>query len=113
MQIFNAFFEKIFAVWLLVGFSPALAWLQVRRLRFCECKVSAFFGDGQMFFLIFLVGVGTHYIYRGLGMDLFGFWIFGWILGGFCGMKEIKKSASPKKNCACGDWRGRLWGCGH
>ena len=31
-------------------------------------------------------------------MDLFGFWIFGWILGGFCGMKEIKKSASPKKN---------------
>ena len=41
-----------------------------------------------MFFLIFLVGVGTHYIYRGLGMDLFGFWI----LGGFCGMKEIKKS---------------------
>ena len=45
-----------------------------------------------MFFLIFLVGVGTHYIYRGLGMDLFGFWIFGWILGGFCGMKEIKKS---------------------
>ena len=39
-----------------------------------------------MFFLIFFVGVGTHYIYRGLGMDLFGFWIldfwvdFGWIL---------------------------------
>ena len=79
MQIFNAFFEKIFAVWLLVGFCPALAWLQVRRLRFCECKVSAFFGDGQMFFLIFLVGVGTHYIYR----------VWGWIyldfgfLGGF------------------------------
>ena len=41
-----------------------------------------FFGGG-----IYL-GVGTHYIYRGLGMDLFGFWI----LGGFCGMKEIKKS---------------------
>ena len=81
MQIFNAFFEKIFAVWLLVGFCPALAWLQVRRLRFCECKVSAFFGDGQMFFLIFFgggiyLGVGTHYIYRGVGgMDLFGFWV--------------------------------------
>ena len=25
-------------------------------------------------------------------MDLFGFWILGWILGGFCGMEEIKKS---------------------
>ena len=24
-----------------------------------------------------------------------------------------KKSASPKKNCACGDWRGRLRGSGH
>ena len=51
----------------------------MRSLRFCECKVSAFFGHGQMFFSIFLAGVGTHYIYRGLGMDLFGFWI----LGGF------------------------------
>ena len=82
MQIFNAFFEKIFAVWLLEGFCPALAWLQVRRLRFCECKVSAFFGDGQMFFLIFFVGVGTHYIYRGMVgwicLDfgfLEGFWV--------------------------------------
>ena len=40
-------------------------------------------------FLIFLVGVGTHYIYRGLvgwGYLDFGF------LGGFRGMKEIKKS---------------------
>ena len=27
-----------------------------------------------------------------MGMDLFGFLDFGWILGGFCGMKEIKKS---------------------
>ena len=89
MQIFNAFFEKIFAVWLLVGFCPALAWLQVRRLRFCECKVSAFFGDGQMFFLIFLAGGfiwgWVHIIYIGVWvMDLFGFWIFGvdfgWIL---------------------------------
>ena len=25
-------------------------------------------------------------------MDLFGFWIFGWMLGGFGGMKEIKES---------------------
>ena len=66
-KFLTLFFEKIFAVWLLVGFCPALAWLQVRRLRFCECKVSAFFGDGQMFFLIFLAGVGTHYIYRGFG----------------------------------------------
>ena len=62
-----------------------------------------------MFFLIFLVGVGTHYIYR--GMDLFGFWIFGWILGGFCGMKEIKKSASPKKTAPVGVGVGqRGWG---
>ena len=30
-----------------------------------------------------------------------GFWGCG--LGG---MEEIKKSASPKKNCACGGWRG-------
>ena len=88
MQIFNAFFEKIFAVWLLVGFCPALAWLQVRRLRFCECKVSAFFGDGQMFFSIFLAGVGTHYIYIGVWgwicLD-FGFWIFGFLDFGFLG----------------------------
>ena len=42
-----------------------------------------FFGGG-----IYL-GVGTHYIYRGLGDG------FIWILdfwGGLCGMKEIKKS---------------------
>ena len=37
-----------------------------------------------------------------------GFWGCG--LGG---MEENKKSASPKKNCACGGWRGRLRGCGH
>ena len=39
--------------------------------------------------------MGTHYIYRGLGdgfIWILDFWIFGWILGGFCGMKEIKKS---------------------
>ena len=30
-----------------------------------------------------------------------GFWGCG--LGG---MEEIKKSASPKKNCGCGGWRG-------
>ena len=39
--------------------------------------------------MIFLAGVGTHYIYRGFGDG------FVWILdfwGGFCGMKEIKKS---------------------
>ena len=50
-----------------------------------------------MFFSIFLVGGfiwgWVHIIYIGVWvMDLFGFWIFGWILGGFCGMKEIKKS---------------------
>ena len=39
------------------------------------------------------MGVGTHYIYRGLGMRVCGMWLFGfWILGGFRGMKEIKKS---------------------
>ena len=34
-----------------------------------------FFGGGDLF-----GGGYTLYIYRGLGMDLFGFWIFGWIL---------------------------------
>ena len=37
--------------------------------------------------MIFLAGVGTHYIYRGVGD------VFVWILDfGLCGMKEIKKS---------------------
>ena len=45
---------------------------------------------GKCFFDFFGGGGYTLYIYRGLGMDLFGFWIFGWI----CGMKEIKKSGS-------------------
>ena len=54
-----------------------------------------------MFFSIFLVGVGTHYIYRGLwvGMDLFGFWIFG-----FCGMKEIKKSGGGDVRAKALSW---------
>ena len=46
---------------------------------------------GKCFFDFFGEG-WVHIIYIGVcGMDLFGFWIFGF-LGGFCGMKEIKKS---------------------
>ena len=56
--------------------------------------------------------MGTHYIYRGLGMDLFGFWIlefwvdFGWILGGFCGMEEIKKSGGGDVRAKALSWDG-------
>ena len=52
------------------------------------------------------MGVGTHYIYRGLGMDLFGFWIFGWFLGGFCGMKENKKSGGGDVRAKALSWDG-------
>ena len=39
------------------------------------------------------MGVGTHYIYRGLvGWGYLDFGFLGWILGGFCEMKENKKS---------------------
>ena len=112
-KFLTLFLKKIFAVWLLAGFCPALAWLQVHRLRFCECKVSAFFGDGQMFFLFFLVGGfiwgWVHIIYIGIWgwiyLD-FGFWVdFGW-------MKEIKKSASPKKTAPVGVGVGGCVGVG-
>ena len=47
------------------------------------------------------MGVGTHYIYRGL---------VGWIcldfgfLGGFCGMKEIKKSGGGDVRAKALSW---------
>ena len=59
---------------------------------FASAKLVLFLEMGKCFF-DFFGGGWVHIIYIGVWvMDLFGFWIFGWILGGFRGMKEIKKS---------------------
>ena len=59
---------------------------------------------GKCFFDFFgWGGVGTHYIYRGLvgwGYLDFGF------LGGFCGMKEIKKSGGGDVRAKALSWDG-------
>ena len=61
------------------------------------------------------MGVGTHYIYRGLvGWIYLDFGFLGWILGGIWVDEGDKKVGfAEKKNCACGGWRGRLRGSGH